>query len=52
LIEFDPKDFDIDLSQKDLADFGKQFSPIAKDFKMQWRLAQSSQRPRWPSSCP
>ena len=45
-VEFDPKDFDIDLSQKDLADFGQHFSPIAKDFKMQWRLAQSSQRPR------
>ncbi len=45
-VEFDPKDFDIDLSQKDLADFGKHFSPIAKDFKMQWRLAQSSQRQR------
>jgi len=45
-VEFDPKDFDIDLSQKDLADFGQHFSPIAKDFKMQWRLAQSSQRQR------
>src|SRR5882724_10983707 len=45
-VEFDPKDFDIDLSQKDLAAFGKHFSPIAKDFKMQWRLAQSSQRQR------
>ncbi len=45
-VEFDPKDFDIDLSQKDLADFDKHFSPIAKDFMMQWRLAQSSQRPR------
>src|SRR5580698_2776914 len=45
-VEFDPKDFDIDLSQKDLADFGKQFSPIAETFQMKWRLAQSSQRPR------
>jgi len=45
-VEFDPKDFDIDLSQKDLADFGKHFSPIAEKFKMKWRLAQSSQRPR------
>lgn len=45
-VEFDPKDFDIDLSQKDLSDFGKQFSPIAKAFQMQWRLAQSSRRPR------
>jgi formyltetrahydrofolate deformylase len=45
-VEFDPKDFDIDLSQKDLADFGKHFSPIAEKFQMTWRLAQSSQRPR------
>jgi formyltetrahydrofolate deformylase len=45
-VEFDPKDFDIDLSQKDLADFGKHFSPIAADFNMKWRLAQSSQRQR------
>jgi formyltetrahydrofolate deformylase len=45
-VEFDPKDFDIDLSQKDLADFGKHFAPIAEKFKMKWRLAQSSQRPR------
>jgi formyltetrahydrofolate deformylase len=45
-VEFDPKDFDIDLSDKDLADFGKHFSPIAEKFQMTWRLAQSSQRPR------
>ena len=45
-VEFDPKDFDIDLSQHDLADFGKHFSPIAAAFNMQWRLAQSSQRQR------
>ena len=45
-VEFDPKDFDIDLSQKDLADFGKQFAPAAEAFQMKWRLAQSSQRPR------
>jgi formyltetrahydrofolate deformylase len=45
-VEFDPRDFDIDLSQKDLADFGRQFSPIAETFNMRWRLAQSSQRPR------
>jgi formyltetrahydrofolate deformylase len=45
-VEFDPKDFDIDLSNKDLADFGKQFSPIAEKFGMIWRLAQSSHRPR------
>ena len=40
-VEFDPKDFDIDL-----ADFGKYFSPIAETFMMKWRLAQSSRRPR------
>jgi formyltetrahydrofolate deformylase len=45
-VEFDPKDFDIDLSQKDLADFGRQFSPIAETFHMKWRLAQSAQRQR------
>jgi formyltetrahydrofolate deformylase len=45
-VEFDPKDFDIDLSQKDLADFSGLFSPIAEAFQMKWRLAQSSQRPR------
>jgi formyltetrahydrofolate deformylase len=45
-VEFDPKDFDIDLSQKDLADFGVHFSPIAETFHMKWRLAQSLQRPR------
>src|SRR5712671_709103 len=39
-VEFDPKDFDIDLSQEDLADFGRQFSPIAKKFQMTWRLAK------------
>jgi len=40
-VEFDPKDFDIDL-----ADFGKHFAPIAETFAMNWRLAQSAQRPR------
>jgi formyltetrahydrofolate deformylase len=45
-VEFDLKDFDIDLSQKDLADFGKHFAPIAERFQMKWRLAQSSLRPR------
>ncbi|MGA2390190.1 MAG: formyltetrahydrofolate deformylase [Candidatus Sulfotelmatobacter sp.] len=45
-VEFDPKDFDIDLSDKDLADFTKHFSPIAEKFQMKWRLAQSSHRPR------
>jgi formyltetrahydrofolate deformylase len=45
-VEFDPKDFDIDLADKDPADFGKHFSPIAEKFQMNWRLAQSSHRPR------
>jgi formyltetrahydrofolate deformylase len=45
-VEFDPKDFDIDLSQKDLTDFSIQFTPIAEKFHMKWRLAQSSHRPR------
>lgn len=45
-VEFDPKDFDIDLADKDLADFGRHFAPIAAKFRMKWRLAQSSQRQR------
>jgi formyltetrahydrofolate deformylase len=45
-VEFDPKDFDIDLSDKNLVDFARHFSPIANKFKMNWRLAQSSRRPR------
>jgi formyltetrahydrofolate deformylase len=55
-VEFDPKDFDIDLPEndltekditgKDLTDFGKHFDPIAQKFQMTWRLAQSSHRPR------
>ncbi len=40
-VEFDPKDFNFDLS-----DFAKYFSPVAETFNMTWRLAQSSQRPR------
>jgi formyltetrahydrofolate deformylase len=44
-VEFDPRDFDIDLSDKDLSDFAKHFSPIAGKFQMKWRLAQSSHRP-------
>jgi len=38
-VEFDPKDFDIDL-----ADFAKHFSPIAEKFAMHWRLARSNVR--------
>ncbi|MGO8796113.1 MAG: formyltetrahydrofolate deformylase [Candidatus Sulfotelmatobacter sp.] len=50
-VEFDPKDFDIDLPEKDLADkgladFTRQFAPIADKFQMNWRLAQSSHRQR------
>ncbi len=45
-VEFDPKDFDIDLTDKDLDEFAKHFSPIAEKFQMNWRLAQSSHRPR------
>jgi formyltetrahydrofolate deformylase len=40
-VEFDPKDFDIDL-----ADFGRHFAPIAETFAMNWHLAQTWQRPR------
>jgi formyltetrahydrofolate deformylase len=45
-VEFDPKDFDIDLSQPSLADFSRHFEPIAANFQMKWRLAQSSHRQR------
>jgi len=45
-VEFDPQDFDIDLTDKGLADFAKHFSPLAQRFQMTWRLAQSSHRPR------
>src|SRR5438270_3146153 len=40
-VEFDPKDFEIDLNN-----FAKHFVPIAETFGMKWRLAQSSQRQR------
>jgi len=40
-VEFDPADFDIPI-----ADFAKHFSPIAGKFEMQWRLAQSTDRPK------
>jgi len=45
-VEFDPKDFDIDLSDNNLTDFARHFSPIAEKFKMKWRLAQSCRRLR------
>src|SRR3984957_18895094 len=44
-VEFDPKDFDIDLTDKNLADFRKEFVSIVEKFKMKWRLAHCSQRP-------
>lgn len=40
-VEFDPSEFKIDLS-----DFGRHFSPIADSLGMNWRLAQSSYRPK------
>jgi formyltetrahydrofolate deformylase len=58
-VEFDPKDFDIDLSsfhpaqtarssldQTGLSDFARSFQPVAEKFQMTWRLALSSHRPR------
>jgi formyltetrahydrofolate deformylase len=45
-VEFDPKDFDIDLADKALADFSRHFESIAARFQMKWRLALSSQRQR------
>jgi formyltetrahydrofolate deformylase len=40
-VEFDAKDFDIDLS-----DFSSHFSPVAEKFGMRWRLARSNYRPK------
>ena len=40
-VEFDPANFDVPL-----AEFGKYFAPIAQNFSMKWRLAESSKRPR------
>ena len=40
-VEFDPAEFDVPLN-----DFARHFSPIAIDFDMRWRLAQSDYRPR------
>jgi formyltetrahydrofolate deformylase len=45
-VEFDPNDFDIDLADRDLVEFGKHFAPIAEKFQMKWCLAQSSKRAR------
>jgi formyltetrahydrofolate deformylase len=40
-VEFDPSNFDFDLS-----DFSSRFAPIAREFQMDWRLAHSTDRPR------
>jgi formyltetrahydrofolate deformylase len=40
-VEFDPSNFDFDLSE-----FGGHFAPIAREFQMDWRLAHSTDRPR------
>lgn len=40
-VEFDPADFDVPLDN-----FAKHFAPIAKEFSMQWRIAQSESRVR------
>jgi formyltetrahydrofolate deformylase len=40
-VEFDAADFDFDIAQ-----FADHFAPIARDFQMDWRLAQSSDRAR------
>ena len=40
-VEFDPVEFAFDLSE-----FAERFAPIAPEFKMDWRLARSSARPR------
>jgi len=45
-VEFDPKDFDINLSEPDLAGFASHFDPVAAKFQMKWRLAQSAHRQR------
>src|SRR5258708_17089345 len=40
-VEFDPADFDFDLTK-----FAERFAPIAREFQMNWRLARSTERPR------
>jgi formyltetrahydrofolate deformylase len=40
-VEFDFTDFDFDLTE-----FSEHFSPIAREFAMQWRLAHSADRSR------
>jgi formyltetrahydrofolate deformylase len=40
-VEFDPAEFDIDLT-----DFCRYFAPIAEKFEMRWRLARSNYPPK------
>ncbi len=40
-VEFDPSELSFDL-----AEFPERFAPIAAEFRMDWRLAHSSDRPR------
>jgi formyltetrahydrofolate deformylase len=40
-VEFDPADFDFDL-----AHFSERFASIGRVFQMEWRLANSTERPR------
>jgi formyltetrahydrofolate deformylase len=40
-VEFDPSNFDFDLSE-----FALRFAPIAHEFQMEWRLAHNTDRPR------
>jgi len=40
-VEFDPSNFDFDLSE-----FASRFASIAREFQMDWRLAYSTDRPR------
>ncbi len=40
-VEFDASGFDFDIAR-----FAEHFGPIARDFQMDWRLAQSSDHPR------
>jgi formyltetrahydrofolate deformylase len=40
-VEFDASDFDFEIAR-----FADHFGPVARDFQMDWRLAQSSDRPR------
>jgi len=40
-VEFDAAGFDFDLGE-----FSQRFSPIAREFQMDWRIARSADRPR------